>query len=392
MAQSGVEVDDVASARPPKRVRDERLALRDAVAGMLRRWRLAGRFEPRCDAWLYGYDPSFSTLLAEQGWIGMAWPPAYGGAGRSYRERLIVTEELLRAGAPAAAHWIADRQIGPSIFAYGSKALKTEMLPAIAKAEARFCLGMSEPEAGSDLAAVRTRAERVRSGWRLYGQKVWSSNAHRSNFAYVLARTDGSPGEHEGLTEFILDMNQSGIDVRPIEDLQGEKHFCEIFFDGAFVPDSYVLGEIGCGWRQVVTQLSFERGGTERILSTYPLLASLTRLVHGGMIADRQHQIGRLVATLAALRQLAWDYATRLDEGQASAATAAMVKYLGTRFEVEVIETARRVAGEFLLESVDEEFARMWRGALLASPGFAIRGGTSQVLAVLIARESGDGS
>lgn len=386
------DIDTLDEAAPDGPLRDDAVGLRSQVRAQVQRWRAEGRFEPRCDAWLLGYEPAFSALIAEQGWIGMTWSPAYGGAGRSYRERFVVTEELLRAGVPAAAHWIGDRQIGPSIVTYGSERLKAELLPAIARAEARFCLGMSEPEAGSDLAAVRTRAERVPSGWRLHGQKVWSSNAHRSNFAYVLARTSGQPGQHAGLSEFLLDMDQSSVEVRPIFDLRGQEHFCEIFLDGAFVPDGRILGEVGSGWQQVVEQLSFERGGPERLLSTYPLLALLVGRVADGRLRGRQAEIGRLVATLAPLRQMAWDLATQMDARRVNTAAAATLKYLGTQFEVDVVETARAAAGELLLGDRDAPLRDMWRGALLASPGFSIRGGTSEVLAGLIARNSEPGA
>jgi acyl-CoA dehydrogenase len=340
-------------------------SFRAEVRTQLDRWRAEGVFTPQCDSWLTGYDEDFSRRLGALGWIGLTW------TGRTFAERHVLTEELLRAGAPVAGHWIADRQIGPAIARLGSSALKAALLPGIEAGEVRFCLGMSEPDAGSDLAAVRTRARKVDRGWRLDGQKVWSSNAHRATHAYVLARTGDGHQKHEGLTEFVLDVGQPGVTIRRIPDLRGPGHFCEIFLDGAFVPDENVLGVVGDGWRQVTDQLAFERGGPERVLSTYPLLNALL---------DARPEAGRageLLARLAALRALGRQVAARMDEGVAPTAAAATLKLLGNRFEVDVIEAARATPGvpRVLLDE-----------ALLASPGFSLRGGTTEVLGVVIAR------
>ena len=358
--------------------------LRAEVCDLVDAWR--GRFTPVCDAWMRSYDLEFSRELARRGWIGITWPPEYGGQGRSNRARLVVTEELLAAGAPVAAHWIADRQIGPAIHRYGSPQLKAEFLPRIAAAEVTFCLGMSEPEAGSDLAAVRTTARRDGDGWRITGRKIWTSHAHRSTHAYVLARTS-PPGEvadhHEGLTEFVVALDSPGVTVRPILDLQGEHHFNEMVFDDVPVPGHWVIGEVGQGWRQVTEQLSYERGGLERVLSTYPLLAAMVD--HAGDDPVAQEAVGELVARLAVLRRLAWDIATAMDAGQAPVRQAAMLKLLGTTFEREVTEVARWVL-DVEPEPGGESLAGLLGQGILAAPGFSIRGGTSEVLAGIVAR------
>lgn len=365
---------------------DETLTqLRTDVRALVAGWLADGRFTPRPDAWLRGYDRDFTRALAERGWIGMTWPTTFGGGGRSNLARLVVTEELLRAGAPVAAHWIADRQIGPAIMRSGTRALQEELLPRIAAGEATFCLCMSETEAGSDLAAVRTRATKVEGGWRLDGAKIWTSQAHRSEYAYVLARTSAGGRKHEGLTELIADMASDGVTVRPIHDLQGEHHFNEVLFDGTFVPDRWVLGEVGDGWRQVTEQLAFERGGPERVLSTYPLLEALVRAVAAQGDRSDLVMVGGLSARAMALRQMVWEIALALDRGEAPIREAAMLKHLGTAFEQEVAEQARHVLG------VVPRPPGPWPGgllgdALLASPGFTIRGGTSEVLLGIIAR------
>ncbi|MER7282870.1 acyl-CoA dehydrogenase family protein [Dactylosporangium sp. NPDC000244] len=358
---------------------------RAEIRARLDEWRREGRFEPRCDSWLAGYDEDFTRLLGAEGWIGLTWSPEYGGHGRGFAERFVLTEELLRAGAPVAAHWIADRQIGPAVARLGTEELRRHILPRIASGEARFCLGMSEPDAGSDLASVRTRATRVDGGWELHGQKVWSSNAHRSTHAYVLARTAHGTKRHEGLTEFVLDLDQPGVTVRRIPDLRGPGHFCEVFLDGATVPDAWVLGTVGDGWTQVTEQLSFERGGPERVLSTYPLLRLM--LDSGG-----GWRLGELVARLTALRALGRQVAARMDAGEAPIAAAATLKLLGNRFEVDVIEAARELTRADVGAAAWPRFAAMLADAQLSAPGFSLRGGTTEVLGVVVARSALEGA
>ncbi|MFG1948515.1 acyl-CoA dehydrogenase family protein [Nonomuraea sp. NPDC048826] len=364
-------------------------------------WLREGRFAPSCDAWLRGYDLDFTRAMAARGLIGISWPAEYGGGGGSALTRLVVTEELLRAGAPVAAHWIADRQIGPSIVRHGSDAAKATFLPAIASGAVTFCLGMSEPDSGSDLASVRTTATRAEGGWLVTGRKIWTSHAHRSTHAYVLARTGKGERKHDGLTEFIVDMAASGVEVRPIHDLAGEHHFNEVTFDAVFVPDEHVLGAVGEGWRQVTEQLALERGGVERVLSTYPLLAAVIETVAGGTVGDgavgdgavgdgavsdgAAERIGEVLARLATLRAMAFDVAGAMDAGRAPVHEAAMLKDLGTTLERDIDELARN-----LLDTEVDPGAPGAEGLLaqgiLAAPGFTIRGGTTEVLRTVISR------
>ncbi|MDA0635594.1 acyl-CoA dehydrogenase family protein [Nonomuraea sp. MCN248] len=389
----------------------ELAAARRTTRELVGAWAREGRFSPSCDAWLRGYDLDFTRAMAARGLIGISWPAEYGGGGGSALTRLVVTEELLRAGAPVAAHWIADRQIGPSIVRHGSDAAKARFLPAIASGEVTFCLGMSEPDAGSDLASVRTAATRAEGGWLVTGRKIWTSQAHRSTHAYVLARTGKGDKKHEGLTEFIVDMAAPGVDVRPIHDLAGEHHFNEVTFDAVFVPDEHVLGTVGNGWKQVTEQLALERGGIERVLSTYPLLTAAIEAVSGigraddgaGDRADEgagdgaaprtgegagdgtAERTGEVLARLATLRAMAFDVAGAMDEGRAPVHEAAMLKDLGTTLERDVVELARA-----LLDTEVDPGAAGAEGLLaqgiLAAPGFTIRGGTTEVLRTVISR------
>jgi alkylation response protein AidB-like acyl-CoA dehydrogenase len=353
--------------------------LRRVVRDLVGAW----DFTPRCDAWMRGYDPAFSAELARRGLIGMTWPAALGGGARSNLERLVVTEELLRAGAPVAAHWIADRQIGPAILRNGSPALRAAVLPGIAAGQITFCLGMSEPDSGSDLASVRTRAVRDGDGWRITGRKIWTTLAHRATHAYVLARTGGGD-KHEGLTEFVVEMSAPGVTVRPIEDLAGEHHFNEVTFDEVFVPAGQVIGAEGAAWKQVTEQLSFERGGMERVLSTYPLFAQFAARDLDG--AGRA-AAGALLARLMTLRELVCQVAEAVDAGQAPSAAAAAAKYLGTTFEREVVDVARTVS-EVVPARDAAGFAGLLAQAQLAAPGFSIRGGTDEMLLTIVSRQA----
>jgi acyl-CoA dehydrogenase len=366
---------------------EELAELRLAVASFIDDERSAGNITARCDAWMRGFDRGFSRRLGERGWLGINWPTEYQGGGRSHLARLIVTEELLRAGAPVAAHWIGERQIGPAILRYGSDRLRAEMLPPIAAGQLTFCLGMSEHEAGSDLAAVRTVAIGDGDDFRITGSKIWTTGAHEADFAYVLACTDRNAPKAARLTEFIVNMRAPGVEVRPIIDLSGEHHFNEVIFDEVPVPGSAVLGQVGRGWEQVTAQLSFERGGAERFLSTYPLLEALADMFADGdtTVVER---LGGLIARLHGLRTLAWRIAQVMDNGVAPIAEAAILKILGTEFEQDVVEL-----GRWLLEPEPPGDARevtaLMADAQLALPGISLRGGATEILGGIVARAQG---
>ena len=218
-------------------------------------------------------DPELSRALAAKGWLGMTWPTEYGGGGRSYLERYVVIEELLAAGAPVGAHWVADRQSGPLLLRFGTEEQRQHFLPKIVKGECFFAIGMSEPNSGSDLASIKTRAEKVDGGWLINGSKIWTSWAHVCHQMITLCRTaPPSDNRHAGMSQLIVNLDNKGITVRPIVTLAGEAHFNEIFFDDVFVPDNRLVGQVNEGWSQVVAELAFERSGPERFLSSYQLL------------------------------------------------------------------------------------------------------------------------
>ncbi|MEY8015953.1 acyl-CoA dehydrogenase family protein [Mycobacterium servetii] len=357
-----------------------RTEVRDFLADQL----AAGAFTPSVDAWLTGWDEDFTAALAARGWLGMTVPVDYGGHGRSFLERFVVTEELLAAGAPVAAHWIADRQIVPSLLKYGTEQQKSEFLPRIVRGECFFGIGMSEPDSGSDLASVRTRATRVDGGWSLSGTKVWTSGAHRAHAFIVLARTApvDPAHRHAGLSQFIVDLRGAGVEIRPIVSMNGAHHFNEVILDSAFVPDEMVFGEIGDGWQQVTSELAFERSGPERFLSTFVLLAACADRMAANAI-PRDPDLGRLVARIAGLHQMSTAVAGALERHEPADLPAAVVKVLGTTTEGDIAEFAD------LLDSPDSVFAGLVRAAVDQRPGFTLRGGTNEVLRGVVARGLG---
>jgi alkylation response protein AidB-like acyl-CoA dehydrogenase len=329
----------------------------------------------RAQSWS-GFDRDFSRQVGARGWIGMTWPKRYGGHERTFLERYVVLEEMLAAGAPVGAHWIADRQSGPLLLRFGTEAQRQRFLPAITRGEVAFAIGMSEPDSGSDLASIRTRAVRADGGYAVNGTKVWTSNAHVSDYAIALFRTAVVPDKkHEGLSQFLVDLRTPGITIRPIIDLAGEHHFNEVVFQDAFVPEDMRVGGEGDGWKQVTTELAFERSGPERYLSSFAMLTELVREV-GRRPTDRGVvAVGRLVTQLATLRQMSLSVAGMLHAGANPNLEAALVKDVGTGFEQELPEAVHALLDVGYL--------------VQRAPSFSLRGGTREVLRGIIARGLG---
>lgn len=349
--------------------------LRAAVRDLCAEW----DYEPGCDAWGGKADPEFSRELGKRGLLALTWPEDLGGSGQSNTMRLVVTEELLRAGAPVAYHWAGERQIGPTFISHGTRTLQEEFCPRLARAEISFALGMSEPDAGSDLAAVRTAATRVDGGWSITGRKLWTSGGHYADYLYVLARTAKVDDRHGGLSEFVVDTSDRGVQVQPIIGMDGAHHFNEILLDDVFVPDRWLIGTEGNGWQQVTSQLAFERGGPERFLSMYPLLSAVLR---ADVLDDSDRAVLRdLSAQLAVLRSKARTIAIDLDAGRSPVVEAATSKYLGNRFELATFAFVRP-----LLHRCDERVRAMFDAALLASPKSGLRGGAAPVMLSIVTK------
>ncbi len=345
------------------------------------RWRRGGDFASN-------YDPAFSQRLGERGWLGMTWPKRYGGHERTMLERLVVTEELLAASAPVAAHWIGDRQSGPLLLRYGSEAQRAEFLPRLARGEIFFSIGMSEPDSGSDLASVRTRATRVEGGWSISGRKVWTSFAHRNHFAIVLARSgDAGASRHGGLSQFIVDLKAKDVKVRPIVNMAGQQEFNEVVFDDAFVAEARLVGEPGNGWTQVISELAFERSGPERYLSSIRLVEAALACARERPTARVREALGRMAAKLIALRAMSIAVAAQLQNGETPNLEASLIKDLGNAFEREQIAVFRALGSE-LPERSDDYRAALAQTTIYA-PSWTLRGGTREVLRGIVARGLG---
>ncbi len=376
-------------AFPRTRLPAEAEALRAPVKAFLAD-RMAGLSpHERARTWT-GFDAGFSRALAAQGWLGLTLPERYGGGGRDAFARFVLVEELLAAGAPIAAHWIGDRQSGPLLLRYGTEEQRQTYLPAICKGEAFFCIGMSEPNAGSDLASVRSRAVRDNDGWRLNGAKIWTTYAHKSHFMIALVRTSGGPDDRQrGLSQFIIDLSLPGIDVRPIALGTGDSDFSEVHFKDVLLPADALVGQEGEGWAQVNAELAFERGGPERIYSSLVLLDLWAdRLATEAEPADLV-RLGRLLARLAPLRAMSLAVAGRLAAGESPLLEAALIKDLGTSLEQDMpAEIADAVAAR-PDRPADAELMRTLAFLMQLSHVFSLRGGTREILRGMIARGLG---
>jgi len=256
---------------------------------------------------------------------------------------------------------------------------------------------------------VGTRARRGDGGWIVNGRKIWTTNAHRSHYMIALVRTSGAPEDrHKGLSQLIVDLKSRGITIRPIRDLAGDAHFNEVFFDDVFVPDDSLIGNEGDGWKQVTSELAFERSGPERILSSIVLLDMLVKRIAGRAgaatsaaardraavnvdhdLAAARHDIGRVVATMTALRSMSVSIAARLEHGEEPVLEAALVKELGTTLEQSIPELAIRHLGDAEAAHAADDLARVLHDTTLLAQSFSLRGGTREILRGMIARGLG---
>ncbi|HUN59323.1 MAG TPA: acyl-CoA dehydrogenase family protein [Candidatus Binataceae bacterium] len=344
---------------------------------------------PHADSWSH-FDAAFSGRLGRAGYIGMTWPKRYGGRERNSLERYVVIEELLAAGAPSAAHWIADRQTGPQILRLGTEEQRQRMLPAIARGECFCSIGMSEPDSGSDLASVRTRAIRSGDRWIINGRKIWTSYAHQSHYLLMLCRTSDNPSaRQQGLSQLLVPLDAPGLTIRPIINMAGAHDFNELLFEDVSVPADALLGKEGEGWNQVISELAFERSGPERFLSSFVLLEAFAEQARKQPSAESATLIGSMISRLVPLRGMSMSIAVQLGQGAMPNFEAALVKEMGSLFEQDVGD---RLLGE-IVPSADptsqEKFTRLMAEAVLHAPSFSIRGGTREILRGIIARDLG---
>jgi len=355
-----------------------------------------GTFQPMCDGWIQGFSPEFTKKMAAKDWIGLSWPKEYGGQGRSNIDRLILTEELLRYGAPAACHWFADRQIGRSIIAYGTEEQKQEFLPLILSGEALIGLGMSEPQSGSDLASLQTKAIEDSDDYVIDGQKMWTSCAGYMTHVYLVARTDPEAPKHRGISEFIIDASLPGISIKPTIDITGSVAWGEVFYDGVRVPKKYLIGEKNRGFYQILNQLDYERAGLERLMGNYPLFDAIVRFAketkRNGVPLSQdpliRHKLAQLEVEFEMGRLLTYRVVLVIEEGQSPNIEAAMAKAYCTTFEQRLANVATDILGmygQLMAESKWAPIFGMAPHSYLGSKGYSLQAGTTEVLRNIVA-------
>lgn len=369
---------------------DEAEALRREVRAFLAEALKGYPAVKRAYSWM-GFDAQFSRLLGSRGWLGMALPKQYGGGEASPFARYVIIEELLAAGAPVSAHWIADRQSAPLILRFGTEAQREKYLPPICRGESYFCIGMSEPNSGSDLASITSNAQKTGAGWLLNGQKVWTTNAQHSHYMIALVRTGDKEesGRHGGMSQFIIDLSLPGVTIRPIADLSGNEHFNEVFFDNVQLDNDALIGAEGNGWGQVTAELAFERSGPERFLSSIALIHTAIAAIGKQPDALQARDIGRITARLVTLRNMSLAVTQQLSEGQNPAWAASCVKDLGNVFEQDLPEILQLLVEDQPQVGGGSDHAQVLAYLTQMAPSFSLRGGTREILRGIIARGLG---
>jgi alkylation response protein AidB-like acyl-CoA dehydrogenase len=365
---------------------DSAAALRQKVRDLIASYPINPDPAKRANCWAVA-DPAFSKLLGDAGLIGMTWSREYGGHERSSLERYVVLEELLASGAPVGAHWIADRQTGGMLLNYGQEEEKRRWVPGMARGEVFACIGLSEPNSGSDLASVKTTAQKKGDRWVIDGQKVWTTGAHFSHVMIALVRTTPGSQRNEGLSQFVIPMDAPGVTIRPIIDLTGGHDFNEVFFDSVELEEHALVGTEGNGWRQVTAELSLERSGPERYLSSTALFLELLRHVGPTTDSNVRQLVGKLAAEMWTLRMMSATVAAKLASGEDPALEATIVKDLGNSFE-QAMPALVQAAVDLDLAG-EAPLARVLGHLLQVSPSFSLRGGTREILKGIIARGLG---
>jgi alkylation response protein AidB-like acyl-CoA dehydrogenase len=331
------------------------------------------------NSWIVGHDPDFTRELGQRGWIGMTWPIEEGGHGRNALERFVVYEALIAHGAPIAAGWFADRQMGPSLLQFGTPEQRRRWLPGIVAGESMWCIGMSEPDAGSDVASLRTRADRDGQDWVVNGQKVWTSGAADADWCYCICRTDPDAPKHAGLSELIIDMRSPGIEVRTIRDMTTNEHFCEVHLTDVRVPGDHLVGELNGSFRQLMRQMEHERGGIDRLVSNHVLYRDV--LATPGLVDRTDPVVRQELARIETAYRIGRLLVLRETMQQAPKGFSAATKTFGTEFEQRLADFCATILGpQALLWGADAGLGGRAARALCYAPAYTIMGGTVNIL------------
>jgi len=341
----------------------------------------------------------FSKEVSRKGWIGLAWPKEHGGQGLGYTDRIIMLEEMFRMAAPMAYHYMGDRQVGPGLIHFGSDFLKREFLPKILNADACFALLFSEPEAGSDLANCKTTAVEEGDHFIINGQKIWTSGGHYAECGWVLARTNFDPNisKYNSFSEIIVDMKSPGVTIRPIINMVGAHSFNEVFFDNVKVGKGYLVGKKDNGFRQIMTNLDYERAGIDRLMQNYRVKEVLLEYVKTNKRNGRplsgdtliRDTVAKIEVEYEVARLFVYYVASLLDQGKIPSFEAAMGKTICTLFEAKLADVATTLMGLpglLMPGSPEALFDGVVCESYLWSPSYTLQGGTVEVLKNIIAQ------
>ncbi|HEY2651585.1 MAG TPA: acyl-CoA dehydrogenase family protein [Solirubrobacteraceae bacterium] len=333
----------------------------------------------------YGWRRDFQRRLADGGWAAVHWPAEFGGRGASLTQSAIFFEELASARAPLPANVLGLLLAGPTIMIWGTDEQKERLLAPIVTAEEIWCQGFSEPEAGSDLAALKTRAVKDDGGWRITGQKVWTSGAQYSKWCMLVARTDTEAPKHKGLTYFLMDMEQEAVQVRPLRQITGEAEFNELFIEEARVPDENVLGGVGNGWKVALTTLMNERAGLafflqvrlRQVLDEVFAQAAQRGLLDDPVVADR---LGELHLKAEVLRLTAYRGLTAVQRYGQPGPEGSLTKWMWSETNQQLTQLAADLIGPRALAG-----GGSWSYELMRARGNTIEGGTTEILKNIVA-------
>ena len=379
----------------------EQDAFRETVKDFVEAELAAGTFSVGSKGLVGECSRAFSRKMSERGWIGLTWPQEHGGKGRGYVDKMIMLEELYRVQAPIGYHFLADRQVGPSLMKFGTEWQKQTFLPRIIGAEegAMFCLLFSEPDAGSDLAAVATRAEKDGEFYVINGQKVWTSEGHLADYGWLLAKTefDEAVPRHRACSEFIVDMKTPGITIRPIINMAGEHSFNEVFFDDVRIHEKYLVGTKNAGFKQIMAQMDYERAGIERLMQNYPVYDQILKYVRamddtqrgGELRAWIRDAMAQLEIEYHVGRLLCYQTAWLIDQGILPSSQAALCKAFCTQYEQRLNDVATRVTGPVSQIIHTSEWAPLevdLASCYLWGPSYTLQGGSVEILKNIVAQ------
>jgi alkylation response protein AidB-like acyl-CoA dehydrogenase len=333
----------------------------------------------------FEFRRAWQRKLNERGWAGLSWPEQYGGSGATLFEQAIFSEEVARAGAPQMANTLGLAMGGPTVIGHGTEAQKERYLAPILSADEIWCQGFSEPQSGSDLASLKTKAVRSGDGWVVTGQKVWTTMAHQSKWCMLLARTDPEAAKHRGLTYFLMDMEQDGVETRPLRQITGEAEFNELFMEEARIPDENIVGGENNGWSVAITTLMHERAGLAFALQVSVQIALrelMERARETGASKDPiiRQRFAQLYAEAQVLRLNAYRGLTKLQAHGAPGPEGSLGKWHWAEVNQSLSALALDLAGP-RAQLVDDP----WTYRYLRARANSIEGGTTEILKNIVA-------